>query len=49
VPLIFLLPTIAGALGFGSGYWVGDNFGWMKWLIIAAVIVFTLLKVGVIG
>jgi hypothetical protein len=48
MPLVLLVPLLTGGAGFGAGFWAGDNFGWMKWLIVAAVIFFTLFKLGVI-
>ncbi|MEL0621505.1 hypothetical protein V6238_00220 [Marinomonas arenicola] len=49
MPLIFLAPLLAGGAGFGLGWWAGDSFGWVKWLVIVAVAWFVLhKKMGVI-
>ena len=47
MPLIFIAPLLSGVLGFGAGWWAGDSFGWVKWLIVAAVLAFGAHKMGV--
>jgi hypothetical protein len=46
--LILLAPLLSGAAGFAGGWWAGDSFGWVKWVVFAALAWFTLHKVGVI-
>lgn len=49
MPLVFLAPLLSGVVGFGAGWWAGDSFGWVKWLLIAAAAWFVLhVKMGVI-
>lgn len=48
MPLIFLAPLLSGAVGFVGGWWAGDSFGWVKWLLVAAVAWFIAHKMGVI-
>ncbi|WP_191601401.1 hypothetical protein [Marinomonas algicola] len=36
MPLL-LLPLIAGGVGFGAGWFTNEKYGWMKWVIIAAL------------
>ncbi|WP_158541213.1 hypothetical protein [Marinomonas piezotolerans] len=48
MPLVFLAPLLSGVVGFGAGWWAGDSFGWVKWLVIAALLFVGLKKMGVI-
>ncbi|WP_417537311.1 hypothetical protein [Marinomonas sp.] len=43
-----LIPVIAGGVGFVSGFFVGDNLGWVKWLVIALAAWFVAKKMGVV-
>lgn len=43
-----LIPVISAGAGFVSGFFVGDKFGWVKWLVIAALLFVGLKKMGVI-
>ncbi|MBJ7539253.1 hypothetical protein [Marinomonas transparens] len=45
---LFLLPLLAGAGGFGLGWWSGSNYGWIMWLLIAVFAYFGFKKMGVI-
>jgi type IV secretory pathway TrbD component len=48
MPLFLLAPLASGALGFVTGWWAGDSFGWLKWLVVAAILAFGAHKLGVI-
>lgn len=48
MPLIFIAPLLSGVLGFGAGWWAGDSFGWVKWLVVAGLLAFGAHKLGVI-
>lgn len=48
MPLVFLAPLLSGAAGFVGGWFVGDKFGWLKWVIFAAVAFFAAKKLGVV-
>jgi hypothetical protein len=48
MPLVFLTPLLAGSVGFGVGWWAGDSFGWVKWLLFAVLALYVVNKMGVI-
>ncbi|RCX07049.1 hypothetical protein DFP77_107149 [Marinomonas foliarum] len=48
MPIVLLAPLLSGVVGFGAGWWAGDSFGWVKWLLIFALAVFGAHKMGVI-
>ena len=48
MPIFLLAPLLSGAVGFVGGWWAGDSFGWVKWLLIAALAWFVAHKMGVI-
>ena len=43
-----LIPLFVGGAGFVSGFFVGDKFGWVKWLVIAVLVFIGLKKMGVV-
>lgn len=48
MPAVLLAPVLSALGGFAAGWWAGDSFGWVKWLLVAAAVYYFAKQLGVI-